>query len=204
VRLGAAVVAIEGLPGAVRLEGGERLEADLVIAGVGLVPEVEPLATAGADCPNGVRVDAHCRTSLDGIYAIGDCALHPNPHAGGAEVRLESVQNASDMGKAAAAHILAGDAAPPYAALPWFWSNQYDTKLQTVGLSAGADTRVVRGNPESGSWSLVYLRAGAVIALDCINAPRDYVQGRALVERGARVSPDALADPSVPLKSLEG
>ncbi len=204
VRLGTGVVAIEGdeRPAAVRLDGGERLAADLVIAGIGLVPEVEALRAAGADCPNGVRVDSRCRTSLPGISAIGDCALHPNPFAGGAEVRLESVQNASDMAKCAAAEILAGDGAPPYRALPWFWSNQYDAKLQTVGLSAGADARVVRGDPASGSWSLVYLRAGAVIALDCINAPRDYMGGRGLVERSVSVPPERLADPSVPLKAL--
>ncbi len=206
VRLGAGVVAIEGegRPEAVRLEGGERLEAELVIAGIGLVPEVEALRAAGADCPNGVRVDGHCRTSLAGIYAIGDCALHANAFAGGAEVRLESVQNASDMAKTAAAHILLGDAAPPYRAVPWFWSNQYDARLQTVGLSMGAEARVVRGDPASGSWSLVYLRAGAVVALDCINATKDYMGGRGLVERGARVAPALLADAAVPLKSMEG
>lgn len=206
VRLGASVVAIEGdaRPEAVRLDGGERLAADLVIAGVGLVPEVGPLAEAGADCPNGVRVDGYCRTSLAGIYAIGDCALHANRFAGGAEVRLESVQNASDMAKTAAAHILAGDAAPPYHALPWFWSNQYDARLQTVGLAVGADQRVVRGDPASGSWSLAYLRAGALVALDGINAPKDYMGARGLIERGARVSPERLADTSVPMKAMEG
>lgn len=206
VRLGTGVVAIggEGRPTAVRLDGGERLAADLVIAGIGLVPEVEALRAAGADCPNGVRVDAHCRTSLPGIYAIGDCALHANAFAGGAEVRLESVQNASDMAKAAAAHILEGEAAPPYRALPWFWSNQYEARLQTVGLSTGADARVVRGDPGSGSWSLAYLRAGALVALDCINAPKDYMGGRGLIERGARIAPDRLAEAAVPLKAMEG
>jgi 3-phenylpropionate/trans-cinnamate dioxygenase ferredoxin reductase subunit len=202
IRLRVAPEAIE--PDAVRLSSGERIPADLVIAGVGLVPNVGPLAAAGAPCPNGVLVDAHCRTTLPGVYAIGDCALHESDFAGGARVRIESVQNASDMGKAAAAHILSGDAAPPYRALPWFWSNQYDLKLQTVGLSAGADTRVVRGDPGSRSWSLVYLRAGAVVALDCINAPKDYMGGRALIERRAHPSPALLADPSMPLKSLEG
>jgi 3-phenylpropionate/trans-cinnamate dioxygenase ferredoxin reductase component len=108
------------------------------------------------------------------------------------------------MAKAAAAHIVHGDAAKPYEACPWFWSNQYELKLQTVGLSLGHDETVVRGDPDSGSWSLVYLRAGAVIALDCINAPRDYVQGKALVERGARIAPALLADAGTPLKMMEG
>jgi 3-phenylpropionate/trans-cinnamate dioxygenase ferredoxin reductase subunit len=186
------------------LGSGERLGCDLVIAGIGLVPEVAALAAAGADCPNGVRVDGHARTGLPAIYAIGDCALHPNPFADGEEVRIESVQNASDMAKAAAAHILQGEQAAPYRACPWFWSNQYDLRLQTVGLSRGADEQVVRGDPASRAWSLVYLRAGKVIALDCINAAKDYVQGRALVERGARISARLLADASVPLKALNG
>lgn len=182
----------------VRLADGSTIPADLVIAGIGLVPSVAPL---GLDA---VEVDGHCRTTLPQVYAIGDCAAHQNRYAGGARVRLESVQNAVDMAKAAAAHIVQGDAARPYDACPWFWSNQYDLKLQTVGLSLGADARVVRGDPASGSWSLVYLRAGAVVALDCINAPRDYVQGKALVERGAVIAPDLLADAQRPLKSLEG
>jgi 3-phenylpropionate/trans-cinnamate dioxygenase ferredoxin reductase subunit len=205
IRLGTRIEAIEGdgQVESVRLPGGERLPARAVIAGIGLVPSVEPLRAAGADCPNGVRVDAHARTSLPHVYAVGDCALHPNPFVE-AEVRLESVQNASDMAKAAAAHILHGDDAPPYHAVPWFWSNQHDLRLQTVGLAHECDETVVRGAPESRSWSLVYLRAGKVAALDCINAPRDYVQGRALVERGARIAPRLLADAKVPLKSMEG
>lgn len=200
ILLEAQVEALEGdtRVTAVRLADGRTLPADLVIAGIGLVPSVAPL---GLDA---VEVDGHCRTLLPNVYAIGDCAAHQNRFAGGARIRLESVQNAVDMAKAAAAHIVQGEAAKPYDACPWFWSNQYDLKLQTVGLSLAADARVVRGDPASGSWSLVYLRAGAVVALDCINAPRDYVQGKALVERGARIAPDLLADAQRPLKSLEG
>lgn len=200
ILLDAQVEALEGdtRVTAVRLADGSALAADLVIAGIGLVPSVAPL---GLDA---VEVDGHCRTTLPQVYAIGDCAAHQNRYAGGARIRLESVQNAVDMAKAAAAHIVHGDAARPYDACPWFWSNQYDLKLQTVGLSIGHDARVVRGDPASGNWSLVYLRAGAVVALDCINAPRDYVQGKALVERGAVIAPDLLADAQRPLKSLEG
>jgi 3-phenylpropionate/trans-cinnamate dioxygenase ferredoxin reductase subunit len=200
ILLDAQVEALEGETrvSAVRLADGRVLPADLVIAGIGLMPSVAPL---GLDA---VEVDGHCRTTLAQVYAIGDCATHQNRFAGGARIRLESVQNAVDMAKAAAAHIVHGDAAKPYDACPWFWSNQYDLKLQTVGLSMGHDARVVRGDPASGNWSLVYLRAGAVVALDCINAPRDYVQGKALVERGAHVSPDLLANAQRPLKSLEG
>jgi 3-phenylpropionate/trans-cinnamate dioxygenase ferredoxin reductase subunit len=205
VRLGATVAALEGTHRAerIRLGDGDAIETDLVIVGIGLEPEVAPLLDAGAEAAlSGVMVDAHGRTRLPGIYAAGDCAAHASRFAAGAVVRLESVQNAVDMAKAAAQHIVAGDAAAPHDACPWFWSNQYDLKLQTVGLSHGADARLVRGDPAGRSWSLVYLRAGAVVALDCINAPRDYVQGRALVERGARPDPGRLADPAVPLKEL--
>ena len=205
VRLSASVAALEGTGRveAVRLADGARLPADVVIAGIGLAPSVGPLVAAGAEpALSGVLVDAHCRTTLSDVYAVGDCAAHPNVFAGGGIVRLESVQNAVDMAKAAAAHLVGGDAAPPYRACPWFWSNQYDLRLQTVGLSQGADRRVVRGDPAARSWSLAYLRAGALVALDCINAPRDYVQGRHLVERAAAVDPARLADPAVPLKEL--
>lgn len=200
ILLDAQVEALEGKArvSAVRLAGGSALPADLVIAGIGLVPSVAPLGIGA------IEVDVHCRTTLPDVYAIGDCAAHQNRYAGGAWIRLESVQNAVDMAKAAAAHIVHRDAAKPHDTCPWFWSNQYDLKLQTVGLSIGADSRVVRGDPACGSWSLVYLRAGAVVALDCINAPRDYVQGKALVERGARIAPGRLADAQRPLKSLEG
>jgi 3-phenylpropionate/trans-cinnamate dioxygenase ferredoxin reductase subunit len=202
VLLGAQVAALEGdmRVAAVVLADGRRIACDVAIVGIGLVPTVAPLGLSG----NGVEVDGHCRTALPHVYAVGDCAAHANRFAGGAVIRLESVQNAVDMAKAAAAHIVHGDAARPYDACPWFWSNQYDLKLQTVGLSLGHDATVVRGDPASGSWSLVYLRAGAVIALDCINAPRDYVQGKALVERGARITPALLADTATPLKQMEG
>jgi 3-phenylpropionate/trans-cinnamate dioxygenase ferredoxin reductase subunit len=143
---------------------------------------------------------------MPGVRAIGDCATHENRFAGGgAWVRIESVQNACDMAKAVARHVVHGDGAPPYREVPWFWSNQYDLRLQTVGLSLGHDATVVRGDADDGTgWSLVYLRAGAVVALDCINRPRDYVQGRALVERGARIAPAVLRDADIPLKAMEG
>lgn len=180
------------------LDDGRHLAADLLVVGIGLVPSTAPL---GLDP---LAVDGHCRTALPGIYAVGDCATHRNTYAGGAAIRLESVQNAVDMAKAAAAHIVHGDAAPPYRACPWFWSNQYDLRLQTVGYAPGHDETVVRGAPESGRWSLVYLKGGAVTAIDCINNPRDYVQGKALVERGARIDPALLADAAVAFRDMEG
>jgi len=202
VLLNAQVAALEGdgRVSAVVLVDGRRIPCDIVVVGVGLEASIAPLGLEGV----GVEVDGHCRTSLPDVYAIGDCASTQNRYAAGARIRLESVQNAVDMAKAAAAHIMHGDSARPYDACPWFWSNQYDLRLQTVGLSTGHDETVVRGDPASGAWSLVYLRAGAVVALDCINAARDYVQGKALVERGARIAPALLADAALPLKTLEG
>ncbi len=205
VRLGVGIEAIEGethVTG-VRTSTG-TIPAGVVIVGIGLVPAVAALALAGARTGNGVEVDDHCRTSLPDIFAIGDCAHHANTFADGTGIRLESVQNAIDQAKVVAGIILGN--AKPYRAVPWFWSNQYDLKLQTVGLSGGHDATVVRGDPAMRSWSLVYLRAGKVIALDCINAARDFVQGKALIEAGvaAGLAPDPalLADSSVPLKSL--
>ncbi|MCC2976817.1 FAD-dependent oxidoreductase [Sphingomonas sp. PL-96] len=203
VRLGASVTCIEEADGratGVRLATGEVLPAQMVIVGIGIVPAVEPLLAAGARGDNGVAVDAHCRTTLPHVYAIGDCALHANPFADGLPIRLESVQNAHDMAATAVRAVL--DDAAPYRAVPWFWSNQYDLKLQTIGLSAGHDETVLRGDPGTRSFSLIYLREGRVVALDCVNATRDYVQGRGLVLAAAVVDPAALADTATPLKAL--
>ncbi|WP_165189795.1 NAD(P)/FAD-dependent oxidoreductase [Caulobacter soli] len=186
----------------VRLADGEVLDAQMVIVGIGIVPAVEPLVAAGAEGGNGLAVDSHCRTSLPDVFAIGDCARHANRYAEGAQVRLESVQNANDQAVVAAKAILGTPA--DYDATPWFWSNQYDIKLQTVGLSIGFDQTVVRGDTASRSFSILYLKGGRVIALDCVNAVKDYVQGRKLVIEGAKVDPARLADPETPLKDLVG
>jgi len=202
VRLNVQVTAIEGEARAtgVRLADSEVIPADLVIVGIGIIPAVEPLLAAGAAGGNGVSVDEYCRTSLPDIYAIGDCAAHANAFANGATIRLESVQNANDMANTAA-RAICGDA-QPYHAVPWFWSNQYDLKLQTVGLSTGHDEVVVRGDPAQRSFSVIYLKEGRVIALDCVNAVKDYVQGRALVTGRMVLDKAALADPARPLKEL--
>lgn len=202
VLLDAAVACIEGdaRVSGVRLASGELLRADMVIVGIGIVPAIAPLAAAGAQTGNGVAVDHGCRTTLPQVFAIGDCAAHVNRFADGATIRLESVQNANDQAGVVARAIVGREAA--YDAVPWFWSNQYDLKLQTVGLSAGFDQAVVRGNPEDRSFSVIYLRQGRVIAIDAVNAVRDYVQGRALVLAGTRAPVEALADKTVPLKEL--
>lgn len=205
IRLGTAVERIEGQAGrvaAVRLQDGGRLEAEMVVVGIGIEAAVAPLLAAGAEGANGVDVDAFCRTSLPDVYAAGDCAAHENRWAGGLRVRLESVQNATDMASTAARAIVGTP--EPYAAMPWFWSNQYDLRLQTVGLSVGHDSTLVRGSPAERSFSVLYRLEGRLVALDCVNAVRDYVQGRKLIESGAVVDETRLADSDVPLKSLAG
>jgi 3-phenylpropionate/trans-cinnamate dioxygenase ferredoxin reductase subunit len=203
IRLGAAVRAIRGQAGrasSVELADGSVLPADVLIVGIGIVPEIQVLQAAGAACGNGVHIDAFCATSLPHIYAIGDCAAQENHFAGGARIRLESVQNATDQGRAVARNI----AGRPerYAALPWFWSDQFDLRLQTAGLSHGHDEAITRGDPATSSFSIIYLRAGKVIALDCVNAARDFVPGRMLVQKSATPPPAALANPDIPLKSF--
>jgi 3-phenylpropionate/trans-cinnamate dioxygenase ferredoxin reductase subunit len=203
VRLSTGVTAIEGdgdrVTG-VTLASGETIDCDILIVGIGVVPAIGPLIAAGAAGANGVEVDEYCRTSLPDIYAIGDCAAHVNRYAGGAVIRLESVQNAHDMA-ACAARAICGDP-QPYDALPWFWSNQYDLRLQTVGLSLGHDATVLRGDPAERGFSVVYLKEGRVIALDCVNRTKDYAQGRRLVEARAAIPPEQLLDSGTELKAM--
>ena len=204
IRLNVAVECIEEKEGAacgVRLASGEVLPADIVIVGIGIEPCVAPLLAAGAQGgAGGVVVDEFCRTSLPDVFAIGDCVEYANPFAGGTPLRLESVQNAADQA-AVVAKLIAG-VPEPYRAIPWFWSEQYDFRLQTVGIALGHDRIVTRGSSDAPGFSLLYLKEGKVIALDCIGSVKDYVQGRQLILSGAVVAPESLADPSIPLKSL--
>jgi 3-phenylpropionate/trans-cinnamate dioxygenase ferredoxin reductase subunit len=203
IRTSAKVERIAGRSGkvaGVEIEGNETIPADLVIVGIGIVPTIGPLLAAGAAGANGIDVDEFCRTSLDGVYAVGDCAAHFNEYAGGAVVRIESVQNATDMATTAARAICGNP--QPYHAIPWFWSNQYDLRLQTIGLNLGYDETVVRGDPASRSFSVIYLKDDKVIALDCVNAVKDYVQGRKLIEAKAAIAPERLAGTAVQLKEL--
>jgi 3-phenylpropionate/trans-cinnamate dioxygenase ferredoxin reductase subunit len=200
IRLNSSVASLEGTNGRVSsvvLASGEAMAADIVVVGIGIIPSVGPLAAAGAEGANGIDVDAFCRTSLPDIYCVGDCARLEN----GPGIRIESVQNATDQATTAAKAIC-GEL-KPYDATPWFWSNQYDLKMQTVGLNHGFDSIVTRGDPASRSFCVIYLKNGVVLALDCINSPRDYVQGRKLVDSAARIDPAALADTSRQLKEID-
>ncbi len=203
LRTGVTVEALEGdgaTVSGVKLGDGEVIPAEAVIVGIGIVPAVGPLIKAGAAGANGVDIDEYCRTSLPDVYAIGDCAAFACDFAGGMVMRVESVQNANDQATCVAKAICGDEKV--YHAFPWFWSNQYDLRLQTAGISAGFDSTVIRGSPEDRSFSVVYLKDGKVIALDCVNMVKDYVQGRKLVEGGVQPDLDRLADASVPLKEL--
>ena len=204
VRLSTGVTKVIGEDGrvtGVELDTGEQIACDMVIVGIGIVPAIAPLIAAGAAGSNGVDVDFICRTTLDDVYAIGDCAAHANPYAENAVIRLESVQNANDMANTVARAIMGEK--EPYEALPWFWSNQYDLKLQTAGLNLGYDEALTRGDPETRKFTVVYMKEGKPIAFDCVGTMKDYVQGRKLLEsQPDRIDPALLADPDVPLKEL--
>lgn len=203
IRLNEAVSAFEGKGGRVtgaRLMSGQVIPADLVVVGVGIVPAVQPLEAAGAVCDRGVIVDEYCATSLPDVFAIGDCTAQANPFYAAGRIRLESVQNAAGQALTVA-KFLTGTP-QPYDAVPWFWSNQFDLRLQTVGLSSDHDAAVVRGDIEAGQFSIVYYREGCVIAFDCVNAPRDYVQGGALIKARVKLDPLMVSDTSLALKDL--
>jgi 3-phenylpropionate/trans-cinnamate dioxygenase ferredoxin reductase subunit len=177
------------------------LTADLVIAGIGILPEQELAQSAGIVCDNGIVVDEFARTSDPDVYAIGDCANHPNPLLG-RRLRLESVQNAIDQAKAAALAITGKP--KPYAEVPWFWSDQYDLKLQIAGISAPGDTVIVRGDPATRKFAAFYLRDGHVAAVDAVNAASEYIVGRMMIAQKKVVDPAKLADLAIPMKSLMG
>ncbi len=178
---------------------GEDIPADLVVIGVGIQPNTELATGAGLDVDNGIVVDDHCRTGDPDIFAVGDCTSHPNAIYN-RRLRLESVHNAVEQAKTAAANICGQDVA--YSQVPWFWSDQYDLKLQIAGLSEGYDDVVIRGNPAERSFSCLYLREGRLIAVDAINAPRDFVQSKQLIADRAEIETEKLADTATPLKDM--
>lgn len=193
-----------GVGGIARGAGGElevattadTYAADWVLVGIGGQPNVELAGDAGLAIDNGIVVDDHCRTSAPHIFAAGDCTNFPSARYG-RRIRLESVQNAIDQAKAAAPAMLGTGAA--YDPVPWFWSDQYDTKLQIAGLGHGADAHIVRGDPASGAFAVAHMAAGRLLALDAINQPRDYMHARRIVPSATAVDTDALADPETPL-----
>ena len=199
---GAMISEIIGAGGKVRgvaVGGGHSFPADVVLVGIGVVPNVELAQGAGLKVGNGIIVDDCLRTSDPAIYAVGDCAEHPSTFAGG-RVRLESVQNACDQARCAAAAI-AGRRAP-YAALPWFWTDQYDVRLQMAGLSQKYDQTVTRGDIASRKFSVFYFKDGRLVAVDSVNRPADHMIARRLLAAKTVVTPADAADESVDLKNL--
>ncbi|EGP06418.1 ferredoxin reductase [Bradyrhizobiaceae bacterium SG-6C] len=202
VRLNESVSSIGGNDGRaafVTISSGANVPADLVLVGIGGVPSDQLARDAQLTCSNGIVVDDHGMTSDPDIYAAGDCANHYNPHAGD-WVRLESVQNAQDQGKAAGLAI-AGKTGP-YDSVPRFWSDQYDAKLQTVGMSRNFDQQAVRGVLEDGQFSVFYYRQGKLCAVDSINRAGDQMAARRLIDGGLSPSPEQAADLSFDFKSL--
>ena len=179
-------------------ESAQR-RADLVIAGIGVEPNLELARDSGLPVANGITVDANLRTADERIYAIGDCAEYPNSFAE-CSVRLESVQNAVDQA-ACVAKAIVGRAAR-YTAVPWFWTDQYDIHLQMAGLPHGFDQVVSRGDPESRKFSVFYFREGGLRAVDSINRPAEHLAARKLIGARVKLSPDQARDESFDLKTV--
>ncbi len=177
--------------------GDHTIAADMVIVGIGILPNTELAEQAGLQCGNGILVDDHCRTSDPDIFSAGDCTNHPNPILA-RRLRLESVPNAMEQARTAAANMLGGD--KTYASVPWFWSDQYELKLQMVGFSADGETAVIRGNPEELHFATFYLAQGKVVAVDAVNSPKEFMVAKRLY--GLEVNAEALADTEIDLKSL--
>lgn len=178
------------------LSDGSELAVDFVIVGVGIAPATELAQAAGLEIDNGIKTDAHGRTSAPHVWAAGDCASFPHH---GVQIRLESVPNAIDQAETVARNIMGAE--QDYVARPWFWSDQYDVKLQIAGLNVGYD-RVVTRRGEGATASFWYYRGDALLAVDAMNDPRGYMIGKRLIEAGKSPDPAAVADPASDLKAL--
>jgi len=179
--------------------GAHAFPVDLVIVGIGIIPDMTLAADAGLAVENGVVVNEFTQTSDPDIYAVGDCSNHPSPTAG-KRIRLESVHNALAQGKTAALHIVGKPVA--YDEVPWFWSDQYDLKLQMTGISDPGDQVVIRGSMAERKFSACYLREGRFVACNAVNMAKDFIQSKKLIAGRAMVDPARLADVNVALKDL--
>jgi 3-phenylpropionate/trans-cinnamate dioxygenase ferredoxin reductase subunit len=184
---------------AVETEDGELISADFVVVGVGVLPNTELAIDAGLDVDDGILVNDKCQTSDPSIYAVGDCTRHPNAIYD-RPLRLESVHNALAQAKIAVSNICGHET--HYSEVPWFWSDQYDLKLQIAGLSADYDDVVIRGNPADRSFACLYLKSRILIATDAVNSPREFMQSKALIASHAELDRDRLADTGVQLKEF--
>ena len=201
-RLGVGVDAIEGANGAVTgviLDDGERVAADVVIVGVGVLAEDRLAREAGLACDNGIVVDAHLVASDPAVSAIGDCASFPQ-HSVRQRLRLESVQNATDQAKCVAKRLTGKP--EPYAALPWFWSDQGDLKLQIAGLSHGVDRWSLRGDPKDRAYAAFGFRGGALAVVETVNRGAEHMAARRIIGGDLPITPDQAADPAFDLRKL--
>jgi 3-phenylpropionate/trans-cinnamate dioxygenase ferredoxin reductase subunit len=201
--LSAQVSGFDGSDGqvtGVRLTDGRQVPADLVLIGVGVVPRTELATSLGLECDGGIVVDSHARTSDPAVVAAGDCTVQPHPMTGLGRVRLESVQNAVAQAGTAAATLLG--TLRNTRTVPWFWSYQGDLKLQIAGLSAGYDSYVVRGEPDSERFSVLYYREDQLLAVDAVNNPADYMAVRKALSQDATIPAARAGDAATPLKTL--
>jgi 3-phenylpropionate/trans-cinnamate dioxygenase ferredoxin reductase subunit len=193
---------VEAFEGAGKLEavraGGKSHAADIALVGIGVLPNIELAKAAGLACDDGIVVDRHCATSDPAIFAAGDCTRHHGRD--GNLIRLECVQNAIDQAKHAA--LAMADKPVPYGEVPWFWSDQYDLKLQIAGLARPGDQIVVRGEPAARKFAVFHLREGIVAAVEAVNAAPEYIVGRKLIAESKSVAPERLADQAIPMKNI--
>ncbi len=193
---------VEGFEGNGKVErviaGGKAYDADIVLVGIGVIPCQELAQDAGLACTDGIVVDQNARTADPHIWAAGDCTRHTGRE--GQEIRLECVQNAIDQAKHAALSMT--DKHKTYSEVPWFWSDQYDLKLQIAGLARPTDTLVLRGDPATRKFAVFHLRDGKVAAVEAVNAAPEYMIGKKLVAEGKAVAAETLADLSIPMKQM--
>lgn len=201
IKLGAGVEALEGgdTVETVVLADGTRLDADIVIVGIGLIPNTELAEAAGVDVDNGILVDVYCQSSDPDILAAGDCTNHEHGFLQ-RRIRLESVPNASEQARVVAANICGKPV--PHEGVPWFWSDQYDLKLQMVGINQGYEEVVIRGSMEDNNFAAFYLCDGVVISADTVNRPKDFMVAKKLVAGRVKADAATLVDESIELKSL--
>ena len=190
--------------GGVSCASGTDIAADIVIVGIGIIPNIELAVEADIDCENGILVDDHCCTSDADIYAVGDCTNHPNALLN-RRLRLESVPNAMEQARVAAANIQGNE--KTYCSMPWFWSDQYDLKLQMSGFSTGADQHITRGSIEEQQFLTFHLKAGVLVGVDSVNCPKEFLACKKLVEQGARdgtkLDPARMADAAIPINEIQ-
>ena len=180
-------------------DSGREYPADLVVIGIGVTPRTELAVAAGIDCDDGIQVDEVCQTSDPAILAIGDCTRHPNALLG-RQLRLESVHNAQEQAKTAAAN-LCGERRP-YAQIPWFWSDQYDLKLQIAGIANECDQTILRGDPQTRSFAVFCATNSRIVAIEAVNSAREFIWSKKLIAAGTPIDLEALADPDTDFKAL--